>query len=738
MATKLRKTICALLCFILCIIFLTDNRVSAAGKKTVELDFTRNGEIPDEYKKVAESDVYSLYLYEKTMSIILQEKAGGKVFYSAVQDWEDDGKNNKTWDAYVKSGVVVQTIKGNVDTYQADLVISKTTMSYKYLDNGFCATIFWPEYQFGFDVVVTLEGEELVVEIPEDSVKESGKDIYIGSISVFPMFGHTYLDAQEGYMLVPDGNGALIYLTDKDARYSSGFSQVIYGSDAGFSESKTRILLQDEYDSLEEAEKVIAPVFGMVHTDDRLGYLAVVEDGALRCSIEVAPNGVMVNYNRSFAKFTMRKVYVQPLNNSNSGTVKVVENDRSHSNMRVRYLLVNGDKADYSGLAEEYRDYLIDNGTLKKQDVSYKTRVDFLGSDREEFLFFTTPVTMTTTKNIEEIYDDLRDNGVKSLLTVYKGWQKGGLYDLPITKYAADSSIGGTKALTKLIKSAGEYGYDIFLYNDVLYSNPSTSNTTFNAVKKINKRKLEIDTKAKVFDTLNYVLPFKMASILNEFVKSYTKQGVDKLAIAGASNNVYSYYTNQTYYTRYQCEEGYTGMIRAAAEKTRLVLEEPFAYLWSETEAFLDMPLGSSDYMYEDEEIPFLSMVLKGSIPMYSDYVNFEANKSQFMLQMLEAGIYPSFYITYENSAKLIYTNSRDLYSTKYSTYRDTIIEYDKLFSEVAEATADAYITKHEKLSENVKKVTYSNGVKLYVNYGSLVAVADGITVPALSAKVVK
>ena len=87
-------------------------------------------------------------------------------------------------------------------------------------------------------------------------------------------------------------------------------------------------------------------------------------------------------------------------------------------------------------------------------------------------------------------------------------------------------------------------------------------------------------------------------------------------------------------------------------------------------------------------------------MPMYSDYVNFEANKNEFFLQMVESGVYPSFYITYENSSALIYTNSCDLYSTEYSTYKDTIVEYDAQLREVAAAVENAFIVEHEKLEE--------------------------------------
>ena len=64
-----------------------------------------------------------------------------------------------------------------------------------------------------------------------------------------------------------------------------------------------------------------------------------------------------------------------------------------------------------------------------------------------------------------------------------------------------------------------------------------------------------------------------------------------------------------------------------------LALEEPIACQWDAMSAFLNMPLDGSDYMYIDEEVPFLPLVLRGVLPLYGDYVNFEANKTEFFLR---------------------------------------------------------------------------------------------------------
>lgn len=690
----------------------------------------------DDYKKVAESDTYNMYFYEPRLSIILENKETGAILESTLSDEKDDGTSNATWNAYMKSGIVIYAIIGTTNTYQVDLVSCKNTMDVTYLDNGFSAKIYFEEYEFGLTVEVTLEGDEVVVKVPDDSIVENKEGTYISNISLFPFLGYSYLDEKEGYMLVPDGNGALIYLDNKEGRYTTGFSQMIYGSDKGFTESDTETYLWDKYDTVIDTNQVIAPVFGLAHTEDELGYLAIVEEGEKRASVEAHPNGVMVNYNRCFAKFMVRDIYIQPLNQSNSGTVTNVEADRTHTDLQVRYCLLSGEEADYSGMAVGYREYLLENGAMEAKDTAYNTRVDFLGTDREEFLMGTKAVVMTTTDNISEMYGELQDAGVDSLLTVYKGWQKGGLYNVPINKYKADSKIGGTSALTELIQDSAEQNYNIYLYNDALEINSSTNATTFNAVKKVNKRTLEEKSYEQVYRLFYYLMPGKTEETLQKFAESYTKKGVNNLAVSGISNTLFSYSSKGSFYTRYDTAEDYANVLAAVDENTNLILEQPFAYLWKNTDAFLDMPLGSSDYMYVDEEVPFLSMVLKGSLPMYSDYVNFEANKTEFFLQMVEAGVYPSFYLTYENSSALIYTNSSDLYSTEYTTYKDTIIDYDTKLREVAALVEGAYIVDHEKMDNGVTKVTYDNGVAVYVNYSQSKATVDGYEVEAMSYKV--
>ena len=691
-------------------------------------------EAKNDYVKVAESDTYNLYYYEPQFSIKLENKQTGAVFESTLSDEKDDGNNNNSWTGYMKSGIVLTAIIGTVNTYQVDMNTVENEITTWQTDNGIYAQInFKGNYDFELGVEVSLIDDELVVRVPDESIKENKEGTYICTVALFPFMGYTYNDEQNGYMLVPDGNGALIYLDDKEGRYTTGYSSLIYGVDDGMTNRTATSTLWEHYETVTASNNLLAPVFGMVHLDDELAYLGVVESGDERCSIEVVPNGVMVNYNRTFARFLLRDVYVQPLNQSNSGTVPVVEQDRLHSDLQVRYCMLSGDDADYSGMANKYRSYLLDNELIKKRDLSYNTRVDFLGTEREEFLMGTTAVTMTTVDQMQDILNELRNQGVQNVLAVYMGWQNGGLYEVPIKSYHADIAIGGNHALTDLIQSESRKGNTVYLYNDVLSVNATTNLTTYNVMKMVNKRTFEKDVNGQVYDTFYYLMPGYSSENLTSFADETSNKGVGNIALGGITGALFSYSSKGSYFSRTDTMDIYMDAASKASDVCNVFMETPNAYLWRYANGFLDMPLSSSDFLYLDQEIPFFSMVFKGVVPTYSEYVNFEANKTENFLRMVEAGMYPSFYIAAEDSSKLIYTNSRNLYSLEYNSYRDTITQYDTELRAVAEKVSDAYIIDHEVMDNGLVKVTYDNNVKIYVNYSESALTADGVTVDGLS-----
>jgi hypothetical protein len=703
--------------------------VAALSDKAVDTAKELNG-----HHLVAANDSYELYLYEPALSIIVKDVKTGEIMESTVRDEERLGSVNDTWKGFLQSGVVVE-LQEDTNTMQKKIGIEQSgaNISVELVAGGFNATLDYASYEFGFDLQVRLYDDgSLTATIPESSIYENNEKEKIGNIYVFPLLGNTRLGETDGYMFVPDGNGALIYLDDKEGRFSSGYVQKVYGSDVGVGESYVLSLLWDEYETHNDPETVLAPVFGMVHTEKGLGFLAVIESGDEEASIYATPNGAYSDYNWVTAAFRKCTTYVQPTSNSGGSVTKVT--DRIKYDISIRYMFVDGDDANYAGLAKSYRSYLLEKGDLEVNlDEDFKVRLDFLGSDVENWMLWKKSDVVTTVDNIEEIYGDLETEGVTDILSIYKGWQDGGYYNMPVTSYDVDSGIGGKSKLSSLMEECDEKDIDFYLYVDAVRANPETANTTFDTVKKMDKRLYQESTYQNVYDTFVYWTPQKTIENLEKLTKSFKRNNVNKVALSNIGNTLYTYTLSDTMQTRAVSEYLYDQAISETNESLDVMLESPIQTYWKYTDAILDMPISDSDYIYTDQSVPFLSIALKGLMPMYGEYVNFEANETEYFLKLVETGIYPSFYLTYENPSDLIYTNSSDIYTSQYSVYREQILKYYDELKNLNSLTAGSLIVSHEVTDTGITVVTYDNGVKIYVNYSENAATVDGVTVDGLS-----
>ena len=84
-----------------------------------------------------------------------------------------------------------------------------------------------------------------------------------------------------------------------------------------------------------------------------------------------------------------------------------------------------------------------------------------------------------------------------------------------------------------------------------------------------------------------------------------------------------------------------------------------------------------------------------------------------------------------QDPTDLYYTNSNSLYSSKYTVYRDTMIEYYKVLKEFNGLVSGATIENHVIAEDGSVTVTYSNGAIVTVDYSdsSFTVAKDGSTV---------
>ncbi|MFA5471985.1 MAG: DUF5696 domain-containing protein, partial [Acholeplasmataceae bacterium] len=116
---------------------------------------------------------------------------------------------------------------------------------------------------------------------------------------------------------------------------------------------------------------------------------------------------------------------------------------------------------------------------------------------------------------------------------------------------------------------------------------------------------------------------------------------------------------------------------------------------------------------------------------------NFNAMGEDRLLTMVDFAMNPSYILTEENTYKMRYTNASMYYTTTRSDYEEEIVETYEYLNEALSNVIGAYISNREVLETGFVKVTYSNGVMIYVNYNYEQITLDGQTVDARDYKVV-
>jgi hypothetical protein len=159
----------------------------------------------------------------------------------------------------------------------------------------------------------------------------------------------------------------------------------------------------------------------------------------------------------------------------------------------------------------------------------------------------------------------------------------------------------------------------------------------------------------------------------------------------------------------------------------------PNAYLWKHIDRFLETPVFPTQYILQTDTVPFLQLVLHGTMEMYAPYANFSFYTQRDILRMIDYNVYPSFALTYEPAHLLSSTNSLKYFSTEYAVYRDIIKRVHTEVSAALSQVKGREWLNRTVLAEGVILNEYSGGIKILINYTDDSYVYSGVTVNAQS-----
>jgi len=584
------------------------------------------------------------------------------------------------------------------------------------------------------------------IEIPDDSITGRGVD-QIASIMLNPFMGasggqetHWTVDQEkyrtdipkemiDGYVLVPDGSGALIRFNDY-AESLEEYDGDVYGVD----QAQTTFDYNDG-DFYVPFKQPTMPLYGISHGYRQAAFLGYATSGDEYMEIIVSPEENMTFYTWAYPKFVYNKLYYQVYNQQGAGYFSVFE-ERNHFDIEMNYeFLSNGSEdgypADYVGMAKLYKDHLEEEGILKDESQEeLPIRVDFIMSDSKEGIFGYSNVYMTDTDDVDNIITSIKDDGVDNISVGLMGWQSGGVTMQDPYKANFTRRIGSRNDFLDLFEKHSDV--DMSFYEEYVDIHEDQVSIRTNAAKHVNKRYIEYYKSWVKITDFAFASPVKSVEWMEKQLSKLSKFDLSSFTYDGVSDILISDYKQGLTVT--DSMELYQEYFASVEHEINLV--SPNQYLWEYTDRFLQAPMFSTSHLIETDTVPFLQLVITGSMDVFAPYSNFSFNKQSDVLRMIDYNVAPSFLLTEESAHKMAATNSGEYYSTAYNNYEDII---ERVYTDVSKALNQVRDTEwidREVISAGIVLNTYENGIVIVINYTENVFTYQGETIQAESYKV--
>lgn len=581
-----------------------------------------------------------------------------------------------------------------------------------------------------------LDGDDLMVHVDTAEIS-THEDFPLKSLNLIPYFMSTR--ETDGYMFIPDGSGALIYL-DNTKKSEYQFTSRYWNGD----------VLQGASTYTTTNATMTAPIFGLKVGSHAV--LGIIEDGAEMATLSAYTNGSYnsIPYSRLSLSFAIREDQVlgEFVDAVTNFTFKKASSDYYADDITIRYKFLEEDQASYSGMAIAYRDYLLENGGLTKKTAEDTAPlfVEMLGLvDSTQYILgipYEGSTVVTNFADAKAILEDMNSRGIKNIKVDYAGIVNGGVSQRAAENVKLSKELGGTSGFNTLVSYATSIGAQIFPNLQLQTVNTSEGISKNNRAFFINGSVAEIYefepiqmTAITDADYPTYIIsPNYLSAYISKISKSYEKLGVTTMASEDFMTFYGATYKNGENTSITTAMAAYEEAKNTLASKYELMLSNPVSEAWDAATYLTDIPYDGTNLKVIDCYVPFLQIVFSGTTTYSSEVLNHNSHDmTKEMMKSIESGSAMKFRVIAADVADLQETVLDNVFLAEYNTLKDNIAGLYAEYSEFYEKVAGASITDHELLDRdgNAVHVTWSNGVNVYLNYGKQSITVDGVNVPA-------
>lgn len=701
---------------------------------------------------VCENEFLKLYTDTASACIAVYDKRDGSVTYSNPPDSDNDSMANASIKNYMKSQFILSYYNtdvksGNMDSFSQS--VAKGQYSIESIENGIryiyrvgdlTSSNGSEAISFEIPLEYRLNNDALDVSIPVSGIKEYGGGA-VYRIQLLNYLGAAS-NAENGYIVVPNASGSLINFNNGKTS-AAAYSQYIYDIDP----------LAANYTTTENVESAKLPIFGICRENRSI--LVTVEDGASTSLISANVSGMFNDYNYAYPTVVLRNTDNLRMFGNSTQDIFVMEPDAYDINFKVKYTFLTEENKGYAGLANYYRERLISEGVLTPSGTSGDIPLyyDVITATRETAHFLGVQrlrtFAMTTFDEAGKISDDLAANGVNSQVMNLQGWFNKGYYHDAPHNIRVISKLGGKSGLSKLRDTvAANNGR---LYGDVAFQKVTFADDGFSyniessryygagyvaALGQVNPTTLR-NTAGLGYGETRYDLisPKFLPRYVQKFAGKVSKIDIDGISLRDLGDELHSDKKRTNIINREEALDVVLAQLDILKGTGKyLMTNAGNCYSFAYSTDIINVPVTHNNFPIVDESIPLYEMIIHGSIPYSTDIMNFEDEEdmTETVLTAIEAGAAPHYVFTWEESNKMKNTGLNRYYATTYETWKGEAVSVYNQINEVLKHVSGAAITDHQILDSGVRKVTYDNGVTIYINYNNEDKQADGLDIPAM------
>lgn len=719
----LSKIICIVICAaMLCTALCSCSKGEETGVRTVKSVASRNAitNLNADYslhyaessgsfsEKAASSGLIEMHIDKKTNSFCITETVSGQI-WSALPLLSEVGGNEKK---QTEASMASLKISGGTDIYHLntqDNSLAYNKASYKLTDNGavFSYDIFTDEKtaakksfdknDIGFNLTlnVTLEDGSVIVSMTHKNITNN-PDAYIEDIELLNYFGAYTVSAEEDFLLVPDGSGAII----KTAIYDESFENLsfdVYGNDISI-------------DS-DSANPALVPAFGIKHED--IAFVSLIQQGDAIASIHAQKAKNAGEYNLVYPSFNITPIIYE------DETLYISK--ASHiSEISLCYRFLSGINATYAGLASACREQLIRNSVLSTGKVEPSDYIPLsltlTGAVKKSFGPIRYTHTLTTFEQANDMLIRMKNKGINNISVRYSGIFSGATDSKAIENASLLSSLGGSDGLAELYGYISAQKMSLFLDINLLSDAEGFSGNGALSIKKAHTSYIPQNSlaeylgdapKSREVRKLN-----KLSKIISTVLTDTRYYSFSGFSFNDAGSILYSDFSQGGLLRDEAAETIGKSIIPLSTGHSTMAVKGNF-YILKNIDSVINLPLkANAAQSGAYNSVPFVELILHGIVDYSGEPVNTDKNIEEALLRSIEYGACPHFEWNYEPQ---INNSSDDPYY--YDNTINIAAEFYTGANEALNDLRDARMTDHYEVVDGIFCTEYDTGSMIYVNY---------------------